>query len=1102
MGIQIFTELLGEVDDFRLNGDSLEITAPRFEVFLDQQDIGFEVFDTEASGLGHTPNFFNDLDSSQSDAVEIQSSVSGCSCCACAALKKDLYIVQPDTDGFGSDGGFTGDFSGIEFGKTDFGDGRLFVDIPANTSTTASVDVNGSFSDTLEVSNDQDWIKVELVAGQRYLIAMDRNPANGNALEDPLVRLLDSNGVEITQNDDGGGDRESLISYTADTTGTYFISAQAWQDSAGNTSTGDYTVSVTEAAPLAERDIDGIAHFLTDEFDNPEHYNVTTITYDVSSLSAGAQALAERALQAWADVTPLSFVSDTSGNAMIKFQDTESGAYNSNTTLNGIIQSSQLNVSSNWNQGNLAVDSYTYQTFIHEIGHSLGLGHAGPYNGSATYGIDNIYLNDSWAYSVMSYMDQQESGYFGDSRFVLGPQIADILAVQNVYGVNTTTRTGDTVYGFNSTETDVHDFSQFTRAPSLSIWDAGGDDTLDFSGYSDDQRINLNQETFSDVGGIRGVISIARGVVIEDAIGGTGDDFLIGNEVVNLLQGGDGDDKLSGGLGADILNGGVGSDTASYEFAMTAVNVNLADGTRIGDDAVGDVFVSIENLMGSNYGDTLYGDGDNNTLSGGRNDDILAGRNGNDVLNGGEGVDYAIYFGTSFSDYTITQNANGSYTVVDNGTGIDGTDTLIDVEFIRVNGQDFALNSAAILLTANMDNYVGTGNADEIFGFEGDDIILAKDGDDIVYGGAGDDELRGSGGIDRLFGGDGNDNLFGGSGGDFLDGGEGLDYVNFRLGSSGLTVDLANNSNNTGVAAGDTYVSIEAVLGTVYGDTIYGDDGDNELRGLFGDDIIHAGAGNDRVFDGRGDDQIFLEAGDDIAEVKIGANTYDGGEGNDTISYFYAKDSSGVTIDLATQTSSGGWADDDTFTNFENAYGTVLYDDTLNGSTGDNVLRGFGGDDLLFGHGGNDLLVGGDGIDTARYLGASLSDYTIVNDGNGHFTITHNNGGIDGTDTLVDIEFIRINGTDYDLNNLPSSQDATPATNKAVIAEPVVDTTPKEVVSELPELTLSQDEIAAYLDEAEAYAKDYDYLGGRSIESALDGEFGALDGLNDLYHIA
>ena len=137
----------------------------------------------------------------------------------------------------------------------------------------------------------------------------------------------------------------------------------------------------------------------------------------------------------------------------------------------------------------------------------------------------------------MSYFDQNEAGY-GDYRFVLGPAIADIVAIQDLYGANPDgTRIEDTTYGFNSTEDDVNDWSQFvtttgSRPPSMSIYDTGGIDTIDLSGYSNDQRLNLNSETFSDLGdrgssdSYSGVISIARDTIIENAIGGSGNDQI------------------------------------------------------------------------------------------------------------------------------------------------------------------------------------------------------------------------------------------------------------------------------------------------------------------------------------------------------------------------------------------------------------------------------------------------------------------------------------------------------------------------------------------------------------------------------------------------
>lgn len=132
-----------------------------------------------------------------------------------------------------------------------------------------------------------------------------------------------------------------------------------------------------------------------------------------------------------------------------------------------------------------------------------------------------------------------------------------------------TTRTGDTIYGFNSnTERDYYTAINSSKALIFSVWDADGNDTFDFSGYSNNQRINLYEQSFSDVGGLKGNVSIAAGVTIENAIGGSGNDVLVGNDIANELHGAAGNDVLFGCGGADKLWGGSGSDIFVYGEAM------------------------------------------------------------------------------------------------------------------------------------------------------------------------------------------------------------------------------------------------------------------------------------------------------------------------------------------------------------------------------------------------------------------------------------------------------------------------------------------------------------------------------------------------------
>ncbi|MFH1345646.1 MAG: M10 family metallopeptidase C-terminal domain-containing protein [Pseudomonadota bacterium] len=276
--------------------------------------------------------------------------------------------------------------------------------------------------------------------------------------------------------------------------------------------------------------------------------------------------LAQSALNAWAEVANLTFV-QTSGTANITFthNGTMTAWASSGYNGSGIISSATVNISADWitndggaYDGKTGIDSYGYQTYLHEIGHALGLGHQGPYNGSASYSSNALYANDTWQYSLMSYFAQ--SNYGSSYRYVITPQMADIYAIQAIYGA-ATTRTGDTVYGFSNTAGSIFDFASYSQAPALTIYDSGGNDTLNCSGYSTAQIIDLRAGAFCSVGGLTNNIGIALATNIENAIGGSGNDTLISNDLGCTLTGGAGNDTLTGGAGIDWLFGGIGVDT-------------------------------------------------------------------------------------------------------------------------------------------------------------------------------------------------------------------------------------------------------------------------------------------------------------------------------------------------------------------------------------------------------------------------------------------------------------------------------------------------------------------------------------------------------------
>lgn len=475
-------------------------------------------------------------------------------------------------------------------------------------------------------------------------------------------------------------------------------------------------------------------------------------------------------------------------------------------------------------------------------------------------------------------------------------------------------------------------------------------------------------------------------------IGGAGDDLIrgfAGNDIVDggdgsdIIDGGTGSDRLDGGAGDDILIGGQGDDvyvvdsaadlvierpnegadmvlaSISYTLGDNVEQLSLLGASKLdgtGNNADNQIIgnAAVNSLYGLGGDDILNGFGGNDKLFGGDGNDTLDGGTGSDTMEGGAGDD--TYMVDAKTDKIIEAAGGGAHDKVI-VTFLPSYTLADQVEDLQV----IALGS-----------FHGIGNAQN----------------NTIEGSAYNDVLEGGAGNDDLIGGGGNDTLIGGAGADGLHGGDGIDTASYATSAAAVNANLGTGKGVGGDAQGDGYQGIENVVGSAGNDTLTGNALANTLNGGLGADTIAGAGGNDVIIGGAG------------------ADTLDGGTGVDTLSYV-GSTAGGVTVNLAQQlgTATGGDAQGDTVSNFENLVGGKG-SDTLTGDDGANAIVGGEGSDTINGAGGNDQIGGGIGGDTLD--GGAGNDAVSYGSSAGAVTVnlalqTVHGGDADG-DTIKNFE--------------------------------------------------------------------------------------------------
>ena len=772
-------------------------------------------------------------------------------------------------------------------------------------------------------------------------------------------------------------------------------------------------------------------------------------SYQFSPLSSAQKAVARNALAAWGEVANLRFTELTEtqssvGDIRIAF----SGAVRVNEGSNvwgyayslsaGSPESGDIWIDNSNSASAFTPGGYDYMALLHEIGHALGFKH--PFE----LGAQLPASTDTVQYTVMSYTDSPNYPTGPFSPKLQTPMLYDIRAIQYLYGANTSTRRGDDTYSFSPASKVIK-----------TIWDAAGNDTIDASAYTSAVSVDLRDGHYSSIG-LTENLAIAYGATIENAVGGSGNDSLIGNDAGNVLTSGTGSDNLSGGNGndtfamarnltaADTVSGGSGTDTLSIDASAgpladdvfthvssveTLKNAAVAAGVTLGARALA---AGINALTGAAAAsETAPGDVTTvgSAFTGTLTYDMGAGRVSFDA----SGSAAAITVSGAASTLTAADTVKGGTgaadvlsLTADGGTGavltqVSGFET-IKVLQSGTSSARIALGSDAVIAvgkTLTVDASALT-NASAALIYDGSAVTGTTQFQHVI-GGAGNDTLVMAGGLD------GSDTIAGGAGNDTLSIGAGAGDASFAhvsgiealtlssagfltLGANAMAAGFATVNDSTGadvitLGSGFTRALTVNFTKAAAADSVNAS-GTNAALTVAG--LASAFGSNDTLRGGSGTgDVLSLTADNDATGANLGSTS-----GFETINVL-ASGANGARIVLGADAAiaSGKTLVVDASA-LSDALAALRYDgsavtgasQSVTGGAGSDSIVGGAGNDLISGGAGNDSIDAGAGFDIVAYAGPH-TEYVTANAGSG-FTVT-GASGTEGSDALANTEELR-----------------------------------------------------------------------------------------------